>query len=48
MQAIASTFHQVMRFRAPSGKIEEDWGDQVMAKQCFIAVNGSRAAKGFV
>ncbi|XP_028058581.1 uncharacterized protein LOC114262423 [Camellia sinensis] len=48
MQAVASTFHQVMRFPAPTGQIEEVWGDQVMAKQCFIAVNGSRAAKGFV
>ncbi|XP_028060640.1 uncharacterized protein LOC114264247 [Camellia sinensis] len=48
MQAVASTFHQVMRFSASSGQIEEVWGDQVMAKQCFVAVNGSRAAKGFV
>ncbi|XP_028119497.1 uncharacterized protein LOC114316988 [Camellia sinensis] len=48
MQAVASTFHQVMRFPAPSGQIEEVWGDQVMAKQCFVVVNGSRAAKGFV
>ncbi|XP_028121002.1 uncharacterized protein LOC114318333 [Camellia sinensis] len=48
MQAVASTFHQVMRFPASSGQIEEVWGDQVMAKQCFVAVNGSQAAKGFV
>ncbi|XP_028094509.1 uncharacterized protein LOC114294594 [Camellia sinensis] len=41
MQAVASTFHQVMRFPAPAGQIEEVWGDQVMAKQCFVAVNGS-------
>ncbi|XP_028092041.1 uncharacterized protein LOC114292318 [Camellia sinensis] len=30
------------------GAIEEIWGDQVMSKQYFVAVNGSRAAKGFV
>ncbi|XP_028103434.1 uncharacterized protein LOC114302590 [Camellia sinensis] len=48
MQAVASTYHQVLRFPAPNGQIEEVWGDQVMAKQCFVAVNGSRAAKGFV
>ncbi|XP_028058130.1 uncharacterized protein LOC114262001 [Camellia sinensis] len=30
------------------GEVEEIWGDQVMLKQCFVAVNGSRAAKGFV
>ena len=30
------------------GAIEEIWGDQVRSKQCFVAVNGSRAAKGFV
>ncbi|XP_028092210.1 uncharacterized protein LOC114292436 [Camellia sinensis] len=48
MQAVASTYHQVLRFPAPIGRIEEVWGDQVMAKQCFVAVNGSRAAKEFV
>ncbi|XP_028121917.1 uncharacterized protein LOC114319112 [Camellia sinensis] len=26
MQEVASTFHQVMRFPAPSGQIEEVWG----------------------
>ncbi|XP_028101961.1 uncharacterized protein LOC114301233 [Camellia sinensis] len=48
MQAVASTYHQVLRFSTPTGQIEEVRGDQVMAKQCFVAVNGSRAAKGFV
>lgn len=48
MQAVASTYHQVMRFPSAMGAIEEIWGDQVMSKQCFVAVNGSRAAKGFV
>ncbi|XP_028095260.1 uncharacterized protein LOC114295248 [Camellia sinensis] len=33
IQAVASTFHQVMRFPAPTGQIAEVWGDQVMAKQ---------------
>ncbi|XP_028105913.1 uncharacterized protein LOC114304970 [Camellia sinensis] len=32
MQAVASTYHQVLRFPAPNGQIEEVWGDQVMAK----------------
>lgn len=48
MQAVASTYHQVMRFPSAIGAIEEVWGDQVMSKQCFVALNGSRAAKGFV
>lgn len=48
MQAVASTFHQVMRSPSVMGTIEEIWGDQVLSKQCFVAVNGSRAAKGFV
>lgn len=48
MQAVVLTYHQVMRFPSAMGVIEEIWGDQVMSKQCFVAVNGSRAAKGFV
>ena len=48
MQAVVSTYHQVMRFPLVMGAIKEIWGDQVMSKQCFMAVNGSRAAKGFV
>ena len=30
------------------GAIEKIWGDQVMLKQCFVADNESRAAKGFI
>ncbi|XP_028080043.1 uncharacterized protein LOC114281690 [Camellia sinensis] len=41
MQVVASTYHQVMRFLAPTGQVKEVWGDQVMAKQCFVMVNGS-------
>ena len=37
-----------MRFPSATGAIEEIWDDQVMSKQCFVAVNGSRAAKGFI
>ena len=48
MQADALPFHQATRFPPPSGQIEDVWGDPVMAKQCFVAVNDSRAAKGFV
>ncbi|XP_028127094.1 uncharacterized protein LOC114323635 [Camellia sinensis] len=48
MQAVTSTYHQVMRFPSAMGEVEEIWGDQVMLKQCFVVVNGSRAAKGFV
>ncbi|XP_028064701.1 uncharacterized protein LOC114267827 [Camellia sinensis] len=48
MQAVASTYHQVLHFLTLTGQVEEVWGDQVMEKQCFVAVNGSRAAKGFV
>ncbi|XP_028126305.1 uncharacterized protein LOC114323045 [Camellia sinensis] len=48
MRAVASTYHQVMRFPSTMGEVEEIWGDQVMAKQCFVAVNESRAEKGFV
>ncbi|XP_028085065.1 uncharacterized protein LOC114286167 [Camellia sinensis] len=48
MQAVTSTYHQALRFPAPNGQMEEVWGDQVMAKQCFVAINGSRAAKGSV
>ncbi|XP_028063062.1 uncharacterized protein LOC114266376 [Camellia sinensis] len=36
MQAVTSTYHQVMHFPAPAGQIKEVWGDQVMAKQCFV------------
>ncbi|XP_028127009.1 uncharacterized protein LOC114323581 [Camellia sinensis] len=32
MQAVASTYHQVMRFSSATGEVEETWGDQVMAK----------------
>ncbi|XP_028058578.1 uncharacterized protein LOC114262422 [Camellia sinensis] len=48
MQAVASTYHQAMRFPGLARQIKEVWRDQVMLKQCFIAVNSSRAAKGFV
>ncbi|XP_028062042.1 uncharacterized protein LOC114265419 [Camellia sinensis] len=48
MQAVALTYHQVMRFPSAMGKVEDIWGDQVISKQCFVTVNGSRAAKGFV
>ncbi|CAL5424724.1 unnamed protein product [Camellia sinensis] len=48
MQAVASTYHQVMRFPSAMGAIEEIWGDEVMSKQCFVAVNESQAIKGFV
>ncbi|XP_028100374.1 uncharacterized protein LOC114299736 [Camellia sinensis] len=48
MQAVASTYHQVLRFPVPAGQVKEVWGDQVIAKQCFVTENGSRAAKGFV
>ncbi|XP_028126146.1 uncharacterized protein LOC114322893 [Camellia sinensis] len=48
MQAVASTYHQVLRFPAPTRQVEKVWGDQVMPKQCFVVVNGSRVTKGFV
>ncbi|XP_028125698.1 uncharacterized protein LOC114322556 [Camellia sinensis] len=38
----------VLRFPVLARQVKEVWGDQVTAKQCFVAVNGSRAAKGFV
>ena len=37
-----------MRFPNEAGVIEEVFGDQIMSKQCFVTVNDSRAAKGFV
>ncbi|XP_028061931.1 uncharacterized protein LOC114265348 [Camellia sinensis] len=48
MQAIASTYHQVMRLPSAMGEVEEIWSDQVISKQCFMAVNGNRVVKGFV
>ncbi|XP_028087838.1 uncharacterized protein LOC114288517 [Camellia sinensis] len=48
IKAVALTYHQVMRFPSAMEEVEEIWGDQVMSKQCFVAVNGSRATKGFV
>ncbi|XP_028094420.1 uncharacterized protein LOC114294484 [Camellia sinensis] len=47
MRAVASTYHQVMRFPNEAGVIEEVLGDQIMSKQCFVIMNGSRATKGF-
>ena len=46
MRSVASSYHQVMRFPNDTGVIEEVYGDQIMSKQCFVTVNGSRAAKG--
>ena len=37
-----------MRFPNEAGIIEEVFGDQIMSKQCFVTVNGSRATKGYV
>ena len=48
MRSVASSYHQVMRFPNDAGVIEEVFGDQIMSKQCFVTVNGSRAAKGYV
>ncbi|XP_028098557.1 uncharacterized protein LOC114298216 [Camellia sinensis] len=48
MQAIASTYHQVMQFPNEDGMIEEILGDQIISKQCFMTLNSNRAAKGFV
>ena len=45
MRSVASSYHQVMRFPNDIGAIEEVYGDQIMSKQCFVTVNGSRAAK---
>lgn len=40
--AIASTCHQVIRYPREKG-VEEIWGDQVAAKECFIAAIKSKA-----
>ncbi|XP_028088932.1 uncharacterized protein LOC114289402 [Camellia sinensis] len=48
MRAVASTYHQVMRFPNEARVIEEVMGDQIMFKQCFVTVNGSRTGKGFM
>ena len=45
MRSVASPYHQVLRFPNAAGVIEEVFGDQIMSKQCFITVNGSRATK---
>ena len=37
-----------MWFPNKAGVIEEVFGDQIMSKQCFVTVNGSRTAKGYV
>ena len=37
-----------MRFPNGTGAIEEVFVDQIMSKQCFVTVNGSCAAKGYV
>ena len=47
MRSVASTYHQVLRFPNEAGVIEKVFGDQIMSKQCFVTINGSRAAKGY-
>ncbi|XP_028075182.1 uncharacterized protein K02A2.6-like [Camellia sinensis] len=37
-----------MRFANKAGVIEEILGYQILSKQCFVTINGSRAAKGFI
>ena len=48
MRSVVSTYHQVMRFPNEVGVIEEVLGDQIMSKQCFVTVNGTRTAKRYV
>ncbi|XP_058189244.1 uncharacterized protein LOC131306832 [Rhododendron vialii] len=46
MQAIASTYHQVVRFIGSNGRQEDLRGDQVASKKCYIsAVHNSAKAK---
>ncbi|XP_028072065.1 putative pentatricopeptide repeat-containing protein At1g16830 [Camellia sinensis] len=48
MRSVASTYHQALRFPNETSAIEEVLGDQIMSKQCFVTVSGSRAVKEFV
>ncbi|XP_058216790.1 uncharacterized protein LOC131327660 [Rhododendron vialii] len=46
MQAIASTYHQVIRFISENGRQEDLRGDQVASKKCYVsAVHNSSKAK---
>lgn len=48
IRAVVSTYHQVIWFPNEAGIIKEVLGDQITSKQCFVTVNDSYAAKGFV
>ena len=43
MKGVASTLHYVIKFVAPNG-IETLYGDQVTAKQCYLATMSTKAA----
>lgn len=46
MQAIASTYHQVIRFIGANGRQEDLHGDQVASKKCYVSiVHNSTKAK---
>ncbi|XP_058208141.1 uncharacterized protein LOC131321150 [Rhododendron vialii] len=46
MQAIASTYHQVVRFIGINGRQEDLRGDQIASKKCYVsAVHNSTKAK---
>ena len=46
MEAVASTYHQVVRFIGASGRQEDVFGDQAASKKCYIsAVKESREIK---
>ncbi|GFZ15768.1 hypothetical protein Acr_25g0001770 [Actinidia rufa] len=43
MKGVASTLHQVIKFAAPKGE-KTLYGDQIAAKQCYLAIVKTKAA----